>query len=312
MRPDLNLLTALRVLSEERNVTHAARRLNVSQPAMSKTLQKLREELNDPLFTRSSHGLIPTPRAKQLETELPGLLDKIGDLVHPSEFAPVDYRGWFNIAGTAYILNLLLPSLSVKLLQQAPNTSVRANEVELEFMEQLASGQLDFALHFDRPMPEDYVKTSVGWGEMVCAMRSDHPLAAKGEISLEDYLAYPHVRLYMAQITRSNIGVVDEILSQRGLSRHLILETPEFSTANEVIRQTDCLMVCPDSHKYQLSSGICYLPLPAELGYPPLELMIIQHRRSANSQPHIWLRNIISEIMSAAILKDKLHRQKLQ
>ncbi len=64
LRIDLNLLVALQVLLEERNVTRAAERLSVSQPALSKTLQKLRETFDDELFTRTAHGLIPTPRAE--------------------------------------------------------------------------------------------------------------------------------------------------------------------------------------------------------------------------------------------------------
>ena len=63
IRTDLNLLVALQILLEERNVTRAAERLSVSQPALSKTLQKLRDSFEDELFTRTAHGLVPTPRA---------------------------------------------------------------------------------------------------------------------------------------------------------------------------------------------------------------------------------------------------------
>ena len=71
IRTDLNLLVALQILLEERNVTRAAERLSVSQPALSKTLQKLRDSFEDELFTRTAHGLVPTPRAEELGAELP-------------------------------------------------------------------------------------------------------------------------------------------------------------------------------------------------------------------------------------------------
>ena len=71
IRTDLNLLVALQILLEERNVTRAAERLSVSQPALSKTLQKLRDSFEDELFTRTSHGLVPTPRAEELGLDLP-------------------------------------------------------------------------------------------------------------------------------------------------------------------------------------------------------------------------------------------------
>lgn len=301
MRPDLNLLTALRVLLEERNVTHAAKRLHVSQPAMSKTLQKLREELNDPLFTRSSHGLIPTPRAKMLESELPTLLDQLNDLVHPSEFTPSAHQGHFSVAGTGTMLDLLAPQLSLQILDESPGTSLHVSEVELEFMDQLSSGQLDFAIHLNRAMPDDFIKTKVGYINVVCAMRAGHPLAEQRAISIEDYITYPHVRLYLAQITRSNVGVVDEILSQTGHKRHTVLETPLLTSAMAMVKQSDCLMVCPDTAKELATPDFTSLPMPAEVNYQPLEMVVIQHRRSLNSRPHIWLKKILCDYMSKVL-----------
>ena len=88
IRTDLNLLVALQILLEERNVTRAAERLSVSQPALSKTLQKLRDSFEDQLFTRTSHGLVPTPRAEELGRELPGLLETIEQVLGDAEFSP--------------------------------------------------------------------------------------------------------------------------------------------------------------------------------------------------------------------------------
>lgn len=308
MRPDLNLLSALRVLLEERNVTHAAKRLHVSQPAMSKTLQKLREELNDPLFTRSSHGLIPTPRAKQLEKQLPELLDQITNLVHPKEFLPASYNGRFNIAGPGVILEQLIPDLSIRMQKEAPRTSLTISEVSTDFTEQLASGQLDFVIHINRSMPEELVKTSVGFGDVVCAMRADHPLAQKEQINIDDYLAFPHVRLYIAQITHANIGVVDEILNQSGRQRNIVLETSSLSAALKVLRDSDCMMVVADNPKELQAPEFVCKTMPVELGYPTLEMVVIQHRRSINSQPHLWLRGVIAEIMSNFFREERLFR----
>jgi DNA-binding transcriptional LysR family regulator len=84
IRTDLNLLVALQILLEERNVTRAAERLSVSQPALSKTLQKLRDSFEDELFTRTAHGLVPTPRAEALAKELPALLEKVEQVLGDS------------------------------------------------------------------------------------------------------------------------------------------------------------------------------------------------------------------------------------
>jgi len=76
-RLDLNLLVSLQALLEEKSVTKAAERLFITQPAMSRVLQRLRDQLDDPLFTRTGNELVPTPRAKELEIRLPSLLDAI-------------------------------------------------------------------------------------------------------------------------------------------------------------------------------------------------------------------------------------------
>ena len=93
IRMDLNLLVVLQVLLEERNVTRAAERLSVSQPALSKTLQKLRESFDDELFTRTAHGLIPTPKAETLGASLPTALLTLGKLLEDDAFDPASYEG---------------------------------------------------------------------------------------------------------------------------------------------------------------------------------------------------------------------------
>lgn len=303
MRPDLNLLTALRILLEERNVTHAAKRLHVSQPAMSKTLQKLRVEFNDPLFTRSSHGLIPTPRAKELEGQLPQLLDQINALVHPSEFSPSKHKGQFRIASTGPFLNQLTPQLSLHMQSEAPNVAIHTSDIELDFLEQLASGQLDFVIHINRPLPDDFAATHLGHIDIACAMRKDHPLSGKTAIDLNDYLDYPHVRLYVAQITSSDSGVVDELLAKVGKQRNVILETSQLVSALEVVSNSDCLLVAPLSSAEFNYDDFHYVPMPVEVGFPRLELSLIQHRRSFNSTPHVWMKEIIQSMLPENLLQ---------
>jgi DNA-binding transcriptional LysR family regulator len=95
---DLNLLISLQVLLEERNVSRAAESLHITQPAMSKTLSRLRELFDDPLFTRSSHGMQPTPRAMELEGDLNAILGGISKLVSSPQFDPASATGEINLA----------------------------------------------------------------------------------------------------------------------------------------------------------------------------------------------------------------------
>ncbi len=102
-RLDLNLLVSLQALLEEKSVTRAAARLFISQPAMSRVLQRLRYQLDDPLFTRTGNELVPTPKARELQLRLPQLLDNIIDMVSQGTFDPATYVGEISISVPEFV-----------------------------------------------------------------------------------------------------------------------------------------------------------------------------------------------------------------
>ena len=144
---DLNLLISLQVLIQEQSVSRAAERLYITQPAMSKTLSRLRELFDDPLFTRSSHGMRPTPRTQELARQLDGVLAGIHQLVAGSRFNPQTFVGEVSLALSEYIGLALLPDLMASLENQAPHLSVRVISRAENQLEQPALGELDFAIH---------------------------------------------------------------------------------------------------------------------------------------------------------------------
>ena len=146
-RIDLNLLIALQVMLEERNVSRAAQRLFITQPAMSKTLSRLREVFGDPLFTRSSHGMRPTPRALELARDLEPVLRGIQGLLTGQEFDPAVYRGEITVAISEYIGVWLLPPLIQRLAFLSPHLTVKTITRVEHQLDQLAVGDLDFVVH---------------------------------------------------------------------------------------------------------------------------------------------------------------------
>ena len=121
-RIDLNLLVAFQVLMQEKNVTRAAERLFVTQPAMSKTLNRLRNLLDDELFVRSAHGLTPTPKSQNLEQPISKILNQLTELmVSNQEFDPANTTATISIATLGTSANVGLPSFLDKLRIQAPN-----------------------------------------------------------------------------------------------------------------------------------------------------------------------------------------------
>jgi DNA-binding transcriptional LysR family regulator len=145
IRTDLNLLVALQILLEERNVTRAAERLSVSQPALSKTLQKLRESFDDELFTRTAHGLVPTPRAEVLGKELPALMESVERVLGSDDFTPETYNGNFKLLLPPILSESLLPGLMAELCEVATGVQVITGDVTPDYQEQLKKGEIDFA-----------------------------------------------------------------------------------------------------------------------------------------------------------------------
>ena len=121
---DLNLLPVLQVLLEERNVTRAAGRLNLTQPAISRNLARLRQLFSDPLFTRTPKGLMPTPRAEAIYLQLQRSLQDISQLIKPADFVPETATNSFRLATTDYGTQVLLPSVIGRLNREAPGINL--------------------------------------------------------------------------------------------------------------------------------------------------------------------------------------------
>ena len=154
---DLNLLVALHILLEEGSVSKAATKLSITQPAMSKTLGRLRETFDDPLFVRSKRGVQPTPRAIGLAAELKVTLEQIDGLLDAGEFLPASYRGQITLAISEYVGFTLLPPLSARLQSSAPKLRLRTITRAERQLDQLAKWRARFC----HPNSEGRLRTRI-------------------------------------------------------------------------------------------------------------------------------------------------------
>ena len=302
IRTDLNLLIALQILLEERNVTRAAERLSVSQPALSKTLQKLRESFDDELFTRTAHGLVPTPRAEVLGKELPALLESVERVLGSDEFAPETYNGSFKLLLPPILSESLLPGLMAELGEVATGVQIITGDVTPDYQEQLKKGEIDFAAFVAFDTQRDILAEPIAAIAPRCYMRIDHPLAEKN-MDLKEFLAYPHLRLYLSGLARQNSSMVDDVLGQYGVHRDIRLETTQFASAVGVLTCTDSLLVANAGFQEEglYSDRIVGLELPAELqrmirnthSSNRGKMSLMRHTRASRSAPHQWMRAML-------------------
>ena len=301
LRTDLNLLIALHVLLEERNVSRAAERLHITQPAMSKTLGRLRGVFDDPLFTRSSHGMQPTPRALELAESLAEVLDDIQRLIGGQNFDPVSYRGELTIALSEYIGIWLLPPLMARVQVNAPGLTIKTITRVEDQLQHLAAGDLDLAIHIKHShYGDDFICAPLGGSEPVLLARHAHPLTGQ-EINWDNLTGYPVVRLYISDQeelevfqNEASIAARMEVMQQRGW-----FETSHLLTALEVLRQTDYLMPAPPFllGNPTVAYKIQALPMPSDIDYQ-IEYMLVRHCRTENSPIHNWLWEQVLEVLS--------------
>ena len=298
-RLDLNLLVSLQALLEEKSVTRAAERLFITQPAMSRVLQRLRHQLDDPLFTRTGNELVPTPKARNLQARLPRLLDGILEMVSEGEFDPATYVGEITIAVPEFVAISLISELTKVVVEQAPGVVLSISSETDSVEGELAEGNLDFAIDIEKTITEDISARSLAIFTPSIWMREGHPLANKDRVTLDEILEYPFVQYYLLiykRVSARTDARFDRVLRDMGRKRQKALVTNQLMTAMETVCDTDRLMVAA---KYGLTMEremyrIVRKRYPAELPHEgTISLVLLQHKRTSGSGIHRWLSDKI-------------------
>ncbi|MCV6590132.1 MAG: LysR family transcriptional regulator [Marinobacterium sp.] len=292
-RVELRLLVAFNALIEERSVTRAAERLELSQPALSRQLRQLRQLFADELFTRHSHGLIPTPRAEQLHHQLHPLLDDLLRLVSPVSFAPESLERTFRIGVLDPLSQGVISALLGNLQRQAPGVSLRVLNLDQYSMDALVAGQLDFILTLgEDDVPANIHARVLVWEMPVCMVSCHHPLAAQGYISREQYLAQPHVDFWIPGF--SDKQMPDWVMSQR----QIVLETNNMMTALNAVCNNNMVMLGGDKLTRQSPrfSELVGLPFSVDEKLPVIPVRLLWHSRYHEDAAHQWLRELIDQL----------------
>ncbi|WIO74097.1 LysR family transcriptional regulator [Porticoccaceae bacterium LTM1] len=301
-RVDLNLLVSLQILLEERNVTRAAERLFITQPAMSKTLQRLRDLYRDQLLVRSGRGLVLTPKAQELQRHLPDVLASIAELVRNKEFSPMRFNGTIRMAMPEFLAVLIVPRLVRLMMLEAPNLTIAVTSELTSYVQELEEGTVDFAIEREEELPGDFNSTQLGGFTLACWMRRGHPLADE-ELTIEKMLRYKWVHYYMLNtesISSRSATLFDQWMGRQGYTREKVLVTTQLMTALDTLFNTDCLMIgsLQDLDVQSEFYEIVRKPLPESLQVEPFfPLSIVEHHRTATSPVHRWLVNKIVQVV---------------
>lgn len=288
---DLNLLKTLDALLDERNVTRAAERLALTQPAVSGMLTRLRESFDDPLFVRAQRGIVPTLRALELAGPVKQLLNDVESMLQPQAFDPATANMTLTIASTDYALRAVVVPFLSALRQQAPGIRVAVLPVEdSRLMTQFERGEVDLALATPESAPPDLHAHRLFEERYVCVLRAEHPDAAGGRLSLDRFCALEHALVSYSGGAFS--GVTDEALAGMGRSRRVTVSVTSFLVLPEILRVSDLIAVVP-SRLVAHVEGLAVLEPP--LAIPGFVKTVAWHERSHRDAGHRWIRSLLVE-----------------
>lgn len=299
---DLNLLRVFDTVMAEQNLSRAATRLAMTQPAVSNAVKRLRETLDNDLFVRSAHGVRATPRAEELWPSVRQALDILQNAIAPSVFDPARAKATFRLASADSTAALLLPSLIRAIESSAPGIRVRMVPLSTrEPRPMLMSAEIDLAVGSFPGVAAQLsalpgtLSVNVGHerlysGKFVCVMRRDHPLAGE-ELTMDSYCAAHHLQVSFSGRPHS---FVDDALSSLGRRREIILTVNQYFTAGTVVANSDLIMVLP--FHLIAATGLAEILVWKELPFslPEMQVDMLWHERNTRNPAHQWLREQIT------------------
>lgn len=290
---DLNLLTSLDALLDEKNVTRAARRLGVSQPAVSHNLRRLRELFGDPLLVRTAHGMQATPRATELAPAVRAVLEAAETVLQAApRFDPARAERSFVLAMVDQASYQLLPLLVQRIAAAAPGITLRLRPPSGDLSAALAEGEIELAIGVFGDSPAG-MRTEPLWGEsFACVVRRRGP-GTRGPFDLARYLAQPH--LLVAPRGRPG-SVVDDLLARDNLHRQIAIVVPHFLVAPAIVATSDLVWTAPAGLAHALAERYALAIRPPPLAIPSFSIVMRWHLRLDRDPGLAWLRAMLREV----------------
>lgn len=290
---DLNLLTSLDVLLDEANVTRAAKRLGVSQPAVSHNLRRLRELLGDPLLVRTAHGMQATPRAAELRPAVRAALEAAEAVLQAApSFDPERAERSFVLAMADQASFQLLPPLVERIARVAPGITLQLRPPPIDLAAALSEGEIELAIGVFGDAPAG-IHTEPLWTETFsCVVRRRGP-GTRGPFDLARYLARPH--LLVAPRGRPG-SVVDDLLAQRDQRRRIAVVVPHFLVAPAIVATSDLVWTAPSGLAHAFAESYALAVRPPPLAIPSFTIAMRWHLRLDRDPGLAWLRAMLRQV----------------
>lgn len=292
---DLNVLVVFDAMLQHQSVTRAGHALNLSQPAMSAALAKMRSQLGDPLFVRTGHGMRPTPRTLQLSEPVKKILEMVRlDVLQQPAFDPSTARRMFTVITPDIGETVFMPRILAHVQTHAPHIAVRSVAISSEGAgEALELGLADLAIgYFPDLAKPGFYQQRLFKNTFVCMVRADHP-RVRDELTTEDFLQESHALVRPAGRTH----LFEQFLNSKNIKLDVRAELSHFASLLTIISSSDLIATVPRDigHVFATLAKVRLLDPP--LKPPSFHVMQHWHTVVHTDSANIWLRQMVKSLL---------------
>jgi DNA-binding transcriptional LysR family regulator len=293
---DLNLLSVFQEVYRERQISGAARRLGLTQSAVSNALARLRRATSDELFVRTAEGMQPTPYAERMAEPVAAALGQLEQALVPEQpFDPARSRRRFTVAMTDVGELYFMPQLTAACARLAPGVDIASQRAgQLDLRAELEAGRVDLAIGAFEDAPASLYQRRLFRQSHVCMFRRDHPLG-EGELTLERLAAARHL---LVTAMESPYDRINEALAKAGVVMGSATSVPHFAAVPYILSSTELVATVPQKLAERASAPFDLHYVPSPLALAPLQTNVFWHRRYNQDEGSRWLRALIVEMFS--------------
>lgn len=292
-RIDLNLFAVFDAIYTAGSLTRAADVLCITQPAVSNSLARLRDMLNDPLFVRTGHSMTPTPVAQNIIVPARAALELLRKSVQESHtFDPLIAEKQFNFASRDLLEVSILPRLLAHLEDGSPNITLANFEISRsKVVSEMANGNLDFFADASTFTDPHLHKTCIATDRYVVLARKNHPKLKNG-LDLKTFLNMNHINV---TYRHDGSSAVDVVLDNLGHKRCIKFHSQHFLTVPSALVKTDMVACMP----YHLAKHYDLAMYEMPIDMPAMEYFLYWHVSMNEDHAHRWMREQIMEVAKA-------------
>jgi DNA-binding transcriptional LysR family regulator len=295
MKADINLLRVFVAVFDSRSVSRASIDLGISQPSASAALARLRKVVGDPLFVRSSHGVLPTPRAQESIGTAREVLDRVDrDFFRLQSFDPSSVEDEFTLCLSDAGEMVFLPKLIAAVRKQAPGARFRSLSLRPDDLKQcMESGEVSLAIgSFPDLKRHTHVQQRLFTHDFICLLGKHNPIKGK-RMTLAQFVGAEHAVVHAEGRSRE---IFEQELARRGIHRRVVLHAAHFTSIPFIIERSNLIVTVPSP------AGLAFSRMKnIRLMSPPLEVPRVDvkqywHTRFHSDPRHQWLRSMVFQV----------------